>query len=159
MEREGDRHIPVVYSVSSVSCESNHSSFLSINKTEERMNGCWKAVMDHPVFAMMHYNKGRYDSSPQCDTIHDIPDATHICGLLLCTSYLGAGVGWVGQLTHQSALWREGNTRLQCQLPCTTPRRKSCCRLPLQLAITANFLTHWQGVESQGVGVINMHIW
>ena len=25
--------------------------------------------MDHPVFAMMHYNKGRYDSSPQCDNI------------------------------------------------------------------------------------------
>ena len=73
----------------------------------------------HPVIAMMRYvYKGRYDSSPQCDTIHDTPDATHIPGLLLCISYLGAGVGPAGKMCHQSALWREGNTRLQCQLPC-----------------------------------------
>ena len=48
------------------------------------MNGCWKAVMDHPVFAMICYNKDNVIVGPQCDTIHDIPDATHIRGLLLC---------------------------------------------------------------------------
>ena len=60
MEREGERHIPVVYSVRTVSCESNHLSFqsFSINKTEkEDEKGCWKAVMNHSAIAMMRYNK------------------------------------------------------------------------------------------------------
>ena len=72
------------------------------------MAAAWKAVMDHPVIAMMRYNKD--NTIAVHSVIHDIPDATHICGLLLCTSYLGAEVGWAGQLCHQSALWREGNT-------------------------------------------------
>ena len=104
--------------------------------------------MDHPVFAMMRYNKDNMIAVHSVIT-YDIPDTTHICGLLLCISYFGAGVGWVGQLCHQSALWKEGNTRPRCKLPCTTPRRESCCRL--QLAITANYQHIGRELRAKGL--------
>ena len=117
--------------------------------------------MDHPVFAMMHYNKGLYDSSPQCDTIHDNPDATHIPVLymwkLLCISYLGAGVGWVVNCVIKVHCGeREIPDYSATYHACATPRRKSCCRLPrcnsqlqpIAMITLAGQITHKGGLMS-----------